>query len=235
MARVMSTAAHAGEAERALLQRLKALDDDWIVLQGALIEADDAFARAPFVLLNDRLGIIVAAPRTGDAASLAALSASLRHMLQERGIARRLGGALPIVALPLEPALLRDADTVLRRAFDAEPRLAAEPGWSRRVAGLLTPMPEQPRVARGSLELRAERADAWRVARESEAKPAATSSVGARVIPEDHVRETVRSGGASLWAGMAVALVVVGGVLVGMAALNHGGNEARPPTATTSR
>jgi hypothetical protein len=96
-------------------------------------------------------------------------------------------------------------------------------------------MPEQPRVARGSLELRAERADAWRVARESEAKPAATSSVGARVIPEDHVRETVRSGGASLWAGMAVALVVVGGVLVGMAALNHGGNEARPPTATTSR
>ena len=43
--------------------------------------------------------------------------------------------------------------------------------------------------------------------------------------------ETVGKGGATLWAGMALALVLLGGVLAGMAALNYGG-AAKAPVAT---
>jgi hypothetical protein len=41
----------------------------------------------------------------------------------------------------------------------------------------------------------------------------------------------VGKGGATLWAGMAIALVLLGSVLAGMAALNYGG-VAKAPVAT---
>jgi hypothetical protein len=226
MARVMSAATtQAAAAEKQLLQQLKSLDDDWLVLRGPLIEAGDASIRAEFVLLNDRLGIVVAGAAPDGA--VAKTADALAQMLEERGLVRRFHGHVPIVALRLDGPLMRDPEPVLRRAFEVEARLSAEPGWSRRVATLLAPDASPTQVTRGSLELRAERDEAWRVAREPPALAAA--HVDASVAPEDHVpAETVGKGGATLWAGMAIALVLLGGVLAGMAALNYGGTHKAP-------
>ena len=233
MARVLSLAGNGiAEAERVLLARFKALDDDWIVLEGVTIETAEESGRVDFVLLNDRLGIVVAAALApGEEASVEEGALALRAMLDQRGVSRGFGGAVPIVGLALDPAGLRDPETVLRRAFDPEPPLTAERGWSRRVAALLAPETKAP-TRRGSLELRAESEDSWRVAREQ--RPAATR-IEARVTPEEHVpAETVPKSGATLWAGMAVAVVVMGGVLAGMAALNHGSIDGRATAAVAS-
>jgi hypothetical protein len=231
MARVMSAAAtQAAATEKQLLQQLKSLDDDWIVLRGPLIETGDASIRAEFVLLNDRLGIVVAGAAPDGDGAVAKTADALALMLEERGLVRRFHGHVPIVALRLDGPLMRDPEPVLRRAFEVEARLSAEPGWSRRVATLLAPEASPTQATRGSLELRAERDEAWRVAREPPAFAAA--HIDARVAPEDHApAETVGKGGATLWAGMAIALVLLGGVLAGMAALNYGG-VAKAPVAT---
>jgi hypothetical protein len=237
MARVMSAAAtQAAAAEKQLLQQLKSLEDDWVVLRGPLIEAGDASIRAEFVLLNDRLGIVVAGAAPDRDGGIAKTADALAHMLEGRGVLRRVRGHVPIVALRLDGPLMRDPDPVLRRAFEVEAPLSAEPGWSRRVATLLAPEASPAtQVTRGNLELRAERDEAWRVAREPPAFAAA--HVDARVAPEDHVpAETVGKGGATLWAGMAIAFVLLGGVLAGMAALNYGGTAKAPvTTAVTPR
>jgi hypothetical protein len=224
MARILG----GGHRAAALLERLRTdLGDDWTVLEGPAVAA---LGGAAALALHERHGIAVLASGRASGAAL-----ELRHALGERGVLRGLGGYLPIVALALDPDRARDPQALLRRAFLEEPPIGAASGWTRRVAELFAAAEPAPRVVRHETPaLHADRDDAWRVVREQRA-PAAP--VGVDVTPEEHVvpAETVGRGGAPLWAGMALAICIVSGLLVGMAVLSHGNGPGQSPAATELR
>src|SRR5690349_20062831 len=76
------------------------------------------------------------------------------------------------------------------------------------------------------------RDDSWRV---TAAAPAPAAPTGIAAAPDIHLEATVpKTGGSTLWAGMALAAAVVAAVLAGMAALNYGSAPA-PAKAPTQQ
>jgi hypothetical protein len=233
MARILVS----GRGTASLIGQLReGLGDDWMVLDGPHLEG---FGPVDAIVLHERQGAaVVEAFRHGAAAPAEAVSA-FRHMLDSHGITRALGGYLPIVGLALDPERARDPAGALRAAFLAEPVIGVRIGWTQRIAALFeaiapAPAPEpQPSRAAESPRLHVDREDAWRVSREAKG---VASPVGIAVTPEEHVvpAETVREGGAVLWTGMLLAIVMLGAVLAGMAVLSYGnGPGSAAPMAQT--
>lgn len=230
MARILVS----GQGAASLIERLRdGLGDDWVVLDGPHVEG---FGPVDAIVLHERQGVaVVTAFRPGGDAPAEA-AAEFRHMLDSHGIRRALGGFLPIVGLAIDPERARDPAGALRSAFLAEPPIGVRTGWTHRIAALFEAMPpvQTQHGAAAPLQLHADREDAWRVSRES---IGAAAPVGVAMTPEEHVvpAETVREGGALLWTGMAVAIVVLGAVLVGMAMLSYGNGPGSLPVASQVR
>ena len=233
MARILVS----GHGMASLVGQLReGLGDDWIILDGPLLEE---FGPVDAIVLHERQGAaVLQASRHGAAAPAEAVTA-FRQMLDSHGITRALGGYLPIVGLAFDPVAARDPASALRAAFLAEPAIGVRIGWTQRIAALFEasapePKPEpQPKRAAAPPRLHVDREDAWRVSREAKG---VASPVGIAMTPDEHVvpAETVREGGAVLWTGMALAIVMLCAVLAGMAVLSYGnGPGSAPPTTQT--
>jgi hypothetical protein len=230
MARVLVS----GHGAASLIERLRnGLAEDWIVLDGPHIEG---FGPVDAIVLHERQGAAVVTAFQPGAHAPAEAAGEFRRMLESHGISRALGGHLPIVGLAIDPERARDPAAALRSAFLAEPPIGVRAGWTTRIAALFEATlvePAQPRAAE-PMALHADREDAWRVSREAKGTAA---PIGVAVTPEEHVvpAETVREGGTLLWTGMALAIVVLGAVLAGMAALSYGNGPGRTPTTAQVR
>jgi hypothetical protein len=233
MARILVS----GHGAAPLIERLRdGLGEDWTVLDGPHVEG---FGPVDGIVLHERQGAAVVLAFQPGSSAPADAAAEFRHMLDSHGISRALGGHLPIVGLALDPQRMSDPAGALRRAFLAEPAIGVRTGWTQRIAALFeaTPAPPAPAMRRSaaeSLELRADREDAWRVLREPKGAPALA---GLAMTSGDHVvpAETVREGGAVLWAGMALAVVLLGAVLAGMAMLSYGNGPDSATAVTQAR
>jgi hypothetical protein len=233
MARVLVS----GHGAAPLIERLRdGLGEDWTVLDGPYVEG---FGPVDGIALHERQGAAVVLAFQPGSSAPADAAAEFRHMLDSHGISRALGGHLPVVGLALDPERMRDPAGALRRAFLAEPAIGVRIGWTQRIAALFeaTTAPPAPAMRRSVAEppeLRADRDDAWRVHREAKSAPPPAGLVmasGEHVAPAG----TVREGGAVLWVGMALAVVLLGAVLAGMAVLSYGNGPASSTAATQVR
>lgn len=233
MARILVS----GHGAAPLIEWLRGgLGEDWIVLDGPHVEG---FGPVDGIVLHERQGAAVVLAFQPGSSAPADAAAEFRHMLDSHGISRALGGHLPIVGLALDPERMSDPAGALRRAFLAEPAIGVRAGWTQRIAALFEAAPAVPpaavrRPAAEPLELRADREDAWRVLREAKSTMPPVGIVmtsGENVVPA----ETVREGGAVLWAGMALAIILLGAVLAGMAMLSYGNGPGSSTVATQAR
>jgi hypothetical protein len=238
--------------ERQLFSRLaRELDAGWQVIHRCAMRADGDSRTLDFILLHRDYGIAllgVATPGEIDDPVLAV--AAMSAMLEEIGFARRYPGRLAIVARRVVPAAVSDFAAFLAVRFAAVPASAtADPTWPDWLSQRLAPEdlasrrrdrdgPRAPTAA--EIGLRAPTPEeSWRASAADKPRNATTAGRGEpRVvtvpagapgvapgvaivverIPMSRVAET-RS---PLWAGMALAVLVVAVVLVGIAVLSHG-------------
>jgi hypothetical protein len=226
-------------AERELFDRLaRDLDAGWQIIHDCEVRAGSEVISIAFVLLHRDYGIAlldIADPRVVDDPDLAI--AAMRAMLEEIGFTRRYRGHIALVARTILPAAVSDLAALLSACFAAAPASAiADPTWvdwllPRLVgAGEATPG-VRPIGGAAELGLRAPTQDeSWRISPGDQPSARAprrddepeTAVPRVRIAPERIPVSRVAQIRSPLWAGMALAVLVVSVVLVGMAVLSHG-------------
>jgi hypothetical protein len=225
--------------ERQFFDRLaRDLDAGWQIIHDCEVRAGSEVISVAFVLLHRDYGIAllgIAEPGAVDDGDLAI--APMRTMLEEIGFTRRYRGHIALVARTVVPAAVSDLPALLSAWFAAVPASAiADPTWvdwllPRLVGADEASLGLRPISAAAELALRAPtQAESWRISpadqpsargprRDDEPE---TAVPRVQVAPERIPVSRVAQLRSPLWAGMALAVLVVSVVLVGMAVLSHG-------------
>ena len=242
--------------ERQLFSRLaRELDAGWQVIHRCALRADGDGRTLDFILLHRDYGVALLGVATpGEIGDPALAVAAARAMLEEIGFDRRYPGHLAIVARRMVPGAVSDLAAFLAARFAAVPVSAiADPTWPDWLSQRLAPADLASRRRDGSrspsaaaIGLRAPAPEeSWRAWAGDKPGGAATPdrsepriaalpaeargvAIAVERIPVSRDAET-RS---PLWAGMALALLVVAVVLVGIAVLSHGNG---PPELMATR
>jgi hypothetical protein len=225
-------------AERQLFDRLaRDLDAGWQIIHDCEVRAGSEVISIAFVLLHRDYGIaLLGMAEPGAVDDCDPAIAAMRAMLEEIGFTRRYRGHIALVARTVMPAAVSDLPALLFACFGAVPASAiADPTWvdwllPRLVgpgeAGLARPI-----SAAAELALRAPtQAESWRISPADQPSARAprrddereTAVPRVQVAPERIPVSRVAQIRSPLWAGMALAVLVVSVVLVGMAVLSHG-------------
>jgi hypothetical protein len=238
-------------AERQLFARLaRELDAKWQVVHGCRVGAGVESGALDFVLLHRDYGVALLSVATPAGSDPEIAVAAMRAKLAKIGFAERYRGHLAIVARSVVPDAVSDLAAFLALRFAAAPASAiADPTWTDWLLQRLVPEragPERigsPRGAgapieavprAGGRDLRAPTPeDSWRARAGDKPSFAASPLRGGgaaapavRVSAERIAVSRVAETRSPLWTGMALAVVVVSVVLVGIAALSHGGHDA---------
>jgi hypothetical protein len=251
---VMKGGAPVATAERQLFDRLvRDLDPGWQIIHGCEVRAGSEVISIAFVLLHRDYGIaLFGIAEPGEANDPDRALAAMRAMLEEIGFTRRYRGHVALVARTILPAAVSDLAALLSACFAAAPASAiGDPTWVDWLLPRLVVASEAtpgvpPIGAAAELGLRAPTQDeAWRISAadrpSARAEPRddepGTAVPRVRVAPERIPVSRVAQIRSPLWAGMALAVLVVSVVLVGMAVLSHGNGPPglhAGPSATLS-
>jgi hypothetical protein len=229
--------------ERQFFDRLaRDLDAGWQIVHDCELGAGSELISVAFVLLHRDYGIALlglAEPRGVDDSDLAITA--MRAMLEEIGFTRRYRGHIALVARTVVPAAVSDLAALLSACFAAAPASAiADPTWvdwllPRLVGPGEASLGVRPISAAAELALRAPtQAESWRISPADQPSARAprrddereTAVPRVQVAPERIPVSRVAQIRSPLWAGMALAELVVSVVLVGMAVLSHGNGPA---------
>jgi hypothetical protein len=227
-------------AERQLFDRLaRDLDAGWQIIHDCEVLAGSELISIAFVLLHRDYGIaLLGIAEPGDVDDPDIAIAAMRATLEEIGFTRRYRGHIALVARTILPAAVSDLPALLSAWFAAAPPSAiGDPTWldwllPRLVASDVATPGERPMgAATAELGLRAPTQDeSWRISAGDQPSARAaqrddepgTAMPRVRVAPERIPVSRVAQIRSPLWAGMALAVLVVSVVLVGMAVLSHG-------------
>jgi hypothetical protein len=233
-------------AERQLFARLaRELDAKWQVVHECRVGAGVESGALDFVLLHRDYGVALLSVATPAGSDPEIAVAAMRAKLAKIGFAERYRGHLAIVARSVVPDAVSDLAAFLALRFAAVPASAiADPTWTDWLLQRLVPervgperigsprgAPIEPAPRAGGRGLRAPTPeDSWR-ARAGDKPSVAASPLrgagGAVQLPAERIAVSrVAETRSPLWTGMALAVVVVSVVLVGIAALSHGGHDA---------
>lgn len=219
-------------AERLAEGLARELDRSWRLYRDRMVRAGGEEGRIDLVLVNPRVGVaLLGIVEDAEEATPEDAVAAFRTMLAEHGFAARFPGHLPVVALVVAPSDRSDLRTRIEAAFSVLPRIGiTEDAWVGRIAALIEAPDREPAASRSAaaptapIRLRPpSREEAWQVGAVPEARslgPALT----VEIPPERRDASMIAAGRfTSVWASMGLALAILAGVLLAMAALSRGG------------